>query len=72
MLLPDLLVKLVRSSFVLKLFAAIYTSVVLNISSLSVLLYSRTFAKYTVFLDMIVDFSCYVMQANTEWLFQTA
>ena len=53
MFLPNLVGKLLRSTFVLKLFAAIWTSVVLNTSSLSVLLYPRISTVWALFLDIV-------------------
>ncbi len=53
MFLPNLVGKLLWSSFILKLFAAIRTLIVLDTSSLSILLYTRIFTVWALFLDMI-------------------
>ena len=53
MLLPNLVGKLLRSSFVLKLFTAIGTPVVLDTSPLSILLYSCIFTVWALFLRMV-------------------
>jgi hypothetical protein len=56
MLVPYFLAELLSSPFVLKLFPAILTAVVLYISSLSILLYGSTFAIQALFLDMVCSF----------------
>ena len=56
MIAPNIFMKSLRSSFVLKLFAAILAAIGWYISSLSVLLYLPTFAVRAIFLDMVSHF----------------
>ena len=51
---PDFLFQSLGSSFALKLLPTIQTSVVLNISSFSILLYLRFVTEKTLFLRMVV------------------
>jgi len=53
MLSPNLVGELLRPALVLKLFAAIWTAVVLNPSSFSILPYARIFTVRTLFLRMV-------------------
>jgi hypothetical protein len=56
MLLPNLVDKLLRPAFILKLFATIRASVVLDAPSFSVLLYTRIFTVRALFLDIVCSF----------------
>ena len=56
MLVPNFSLKLLRSSFVLKLFVAGDTSIVLYTSSLSVLLYLLVSAVWALFLCIVRSF----------------
>lgn len=53
---PNLLTNLMRSSFVLKLFATILAFVMLDVSSLTILLYGLFLAVWTLFLDIACSF----------------
>ena len=59
MLAPQLVLEVLFPPTTLELFVAIETTVVLNISSLPVLLYSRLTAKNALFLYMFLNVSCY-------------